>query len=112
MCGLGRRPDNSLLVVCGDEVVVVTVHNAVTVDDVATIVDVAVVDVIVVAVGAAVAVVVWVQRCWMRSCTSPQFHLVSMVVTLRGKKPSWWYHKTTQGPHSTMGRLVCCQPWC
>ena len=102
--------DNSLMVVCGGEVVVAAAHNAVVVDDVAAAVGVTVVDDVVVVVGAAAAVVVWVQRCWMRPCTSPQSHFVSVVVTLRGKELSWWYRQTTQDPHSTMGRLVCCQP--
>ena len=106
LCGLGRIPDNSMLVVCGDEVVVVAVHNAVVMDGVVAA------DGVVVVVGAATAVVVWVQRCWMRACTSPQSCLVLVVVILRGKEPSWWYRKTTQGLHSTMGRLVCCQAWC
>ena len=42
MCGLGRSPDNSLMVACGDEVVVEAVHNAVATDDVAAVVGVAV----------------------------------------------------------------------
>ena len=106
------------MVVCGGEVVVVAACNAVAVDDVAAAagaaaaVDVAATDGVVVAVETATAVVVWVQRCWMRACTSPQSRFLSVVVTLRGKKPSWWYRKTTQGPHSAMGRLVCCQPCC
>ena len=99
-------PNKSRLVACGDVVVVATARNT------ATIIDVAAADDVVVLVGAVVAVVVWVQRCLMRPCTSPQFHFVSVVVTLMGKEPSWWYQQTTQGPHSTMGRLVCCQPWC
>ena len=64
---------------------------------------------VVVVVGDAAAIVVWVQRCWMRPCTSSQSHFVSVTVTLRGNELSWWYRQTTQGPHSTMGRLVCCQ---
>ena len=112
MCGLGRSPDNSLMVVCGDEVVVVAMHNYMATDDVAVAVDVATTDGVMVVVGAMTAVVVWVQWCWMRACTNPQSRLESAVVTLRGKKPSWWYQQTTQGPHSTMGRLVFCQPWC
>ena len=51
MCGLGRIPDNSLLVVCGDEVVVVAVDDVVDTYGV------------VVAVGAMATVFVWVQRC-------------------------------------------------
>ena len=91
MCGLDRSPDNSLMVVCGDEVVVVAARNAVAADDVAAAVDVAAVDGVVVLIRAATVVVVWVQWCWMRACTSMQSHLVLVVVTLRGKKPSWWY---------------------
>ena len=112
MYGLKRNPDNSLMVVCGGEVVVVAVHNAVVVDGVVATVDVAAADGVVVVVGATTVVVVWVQRCWMKACTSTQSCLVSVVVKLRGNESSWWYQKTTQGPHSTMGRLVCCQPWC
>ena len=118
MCGLGRSPDNSLMVACGDEVVVEDAHNVVVVDD-ATVDDdvaaadgVAAVDGVVVAVGVVAIIDVWVQKCWMRACTNSYSHLVSAVVTLRGKKPSWWYRQTTHGPHSTMGRLVCCEPWC
>ena len=65
MYGLERSPNNSLMVVCGDEVVVVTAHN------VAAAVDVAATDGVVVAIGVAATVVVLVQRCWMRACTSP-----------------------------------------
>ena len=65
-------PDNSLLVACGDAVVVMTVRNATAAGDVAAV--------------------------------------IGVVVTLSGKEPSWWDRQTTQGPHSTMGRLVCCQP--
>ena len=97
-------PDNSLLVACGDAVVVVAMQNAAIVDDVA------VANSIGVGVGAAAALVVWVQQRWMRPCTSLQSHFVSVVVTLMGKEPSWWYRQTTQGPHSTMEWLVCCQP--
>ena len=53
MCGLGRIPDKSLMVTCGDEVVV---YNAAAANDVATIDGVGVADGVVVAVGA-VAVV-------------------------------------------------------
>ena len=63
LCGLGRILDNSLPVVCGDEVVVADACNAMTVDDVAASVDAATMDGVVVAVGAAAMVVVWVQRC-------------------------------------------------
>ena len=65
LCGLGRSPNNSLMVVCGDEVVVAATRNAATVDDVAVVVDVATAE------GAVAAVVVWVQQCWMRACTNP-----------------------------------------
>ena len=54
MCGLERSLDNSLMVVCGDEVMVAAM------DDVAAVVDVATADSVVVAVGATTAVVVWV----------------------------------------------------
>ena len=54
LCGLGRIPDNSLMVVCGDEVVVAAARNAVAVDDVVAA------DSVVVAVGDATVIVVWV----------------------------------------------------
>ena len=54
MCGLGRSPDNSLMVACGDEVVVAIVHNAAAANDVA------VADGVVVIVGVAAMVDVWV----------------------------------------------------
>ena len=56
MCGLERSPDNSLMVVCGDEVVVVAAHNVTAVDVVATAVDVEAMDGVVVAVGVATMV--------------------------------------------------------
>ena len=87
-------------------------HNVVAADDVAATVGVVAANDVVVVVGAVAVIVVWVQRYLMRPCTSPQFHFVLVVVTLTGKEPSWWYRKITQGPHSTMGSLVCCQPWC
>ena len=71
MYGLARSPDNSLMVVCGDEVVVMAAHNAATMDDVAATVDVAAADGVVVAVGVVATVVVWVQQCWMRACKNP-----------------------------------------
>ena len=71
------------MVVCGDEVVVAAAHNVAATDDVAAAGGV------VVGVGVAAAIVVWVQQCWKRACINPQSHLVSMVVTLRGKNPSW-----------------------
>ena len=57
MYGLERSPDNSLMVVCWDEFVVEAV------DDVAATIDVVVADGVVVVVGAAATVVVWVQQC-------------------------------------------------
>ena len=84
MCGLERSPDKSLIVVCGDEVVVVAMRN------VAATIDVVAVDGVVVAVGDVAAVVVWVQRCLMRPCTSPQFAFMLVVVTPTGKELSWW----------------------
>ena len=63
-------PNKSLMVACGDAVVVVAAHNATTVSDVVAVVGVVTVDNFVVVVGAATAVVVWVQRCLMRPCTS------------------------------------------
>ena len=76
------------MVVSGDEVVIVATCNAMATDDVVTAFDVVDVDGVVVVVRAVAAVVVWVQRCWMRACTSLQSHLVSVVVTLRGKQLS------------------------
>ena len=54
--GLERSPDKSLMVVCGDEVLVAAVHNAMAMDDVAATIDVVATD----GVVAATAVVVWV----------------------------------------------------
>ena len=71
LCGLERSPDNSLMVVCGDGVVVVATRNVSAMDDVAAAIDVVIVDDVVVAVGAVAIVVVWVSWCWMRACTSP-----------------------------------------
>ena len=88
-------PHNSKLVACGGEVVATVAHNAVAAGGVVAVVGVAATDDVVVVVGAIAAVVVWVQRCLMRPCTSPQFHFVSMVVTLMGKESSWWYQQTT-----------------
>ena len=59
------------MVVHGDEVVVVAACNAMAAYDVVAAIDVAAVDSIVVAIGDTTTVVVWVQRCWMRACTSP-----------------------------------------
>ena len=78
-------PNNSLTVTCGDAVVVAATRNAAA----AGTVGVAASDNIVVVVGAAAVVVVWVQRCLMRPCTSPQFAFVLVVVTPKGKEPSW-----------------------
>ena len=50
------RPDNSMLVACGGEVAVVSVHSATAADDVAAAVGVAATDDVVVVVGAAYAV--------------------------------------------------------
>ena len=58
------------MVVCVDEVVVAAVHNVAATDDVAVFVDVAAMDDVVVVVGTVAAVVVWVQWCLMRPCTS------------------------------------------
>ena len=63
-------PDNSLLVSCGDAVVVAATRNVAAVSDVAATVNVVVADDVVVVVGAAATVVVWVQQCLMRPCTS------------------------------------------
>ena len=81
--------DNSLLVACRDAVVVAAVRNAIA-SDIAAIVGVAAMEDVVVVVGAVAAVVVWVQWCLMRPCTSPQFSFVLEVVTSTGKEPSWW----------------------
>ena len=59
------------LVACGDVVVVVASCNFAVAGDVTDAVGVAAVDDVVVVVGAVAAVVVWVQRCLMRPCTSP-----------------------------------------
>ena len=82
---MGMNPNNSLMVACGDAVVVADTCSAAAVSDVAVVGDVVVV------VGAATAVSVWVQRCLMRPCRSLQFHFVSVVVTLTGKELSWRY---------------------
>ena len=57
LCVLGRIPNNSLMVVCGDEVMVAAVHNVVAMDDVAAIVDVVAAVGVVVVVGAATAII-------------------------------------------------------
>ena len=53
-------PNNSRLVACGDAVVVVAMRNAAAVGDVVVSVSVAATHDVVIVVGAAVAVVVWV----------------------------------------------------
>ena len=63
---------------------VAVAHNTAVASDAAATVGV------VVLVGAAAAVAVWVQQCLMRPCTSRQFAFVSVVVTPLGKEPSWW----------------------
>ena len=100
------------MVGCGGGVVVMAVCNVVAVYDVSMTDGVAVADGVVVAVGVVDGVDVWVQQCQMRACTNLQSDLVSTVVTLRGNKSPWCYRQTTQGPHSTMERLVCCQTGC
>ena len=62
--GLGMSPHNSQLVACGDVVVIAAVHNAAVASGVADIVGGVTVDDVVVVVGDATAVVVWVRRCW------------------------------------------------
>ena len=54
-------PDNSLLVACGDVVVVVAVRNVAAADDVGVVVGVAAADGVGVGVGGAATLVVWVQ---------------------------------------------------
>ena len=60
--GLGMSPNNSLMVACGDAFVVVAMHNAAVVDDVAAanvvtaIDDVAAMNVVSIVVGAVTAV--------------------------------------------------------
>ena len=78
------------MVACGDAIVVPAAHNVATASDVVAAIGVAAADDVVVVVEAAAAVIFWVQRCWMRPCTSPQSHFVSEAVTQRGKEPSWW----------------------
>ena len=83
-------PHNSQLVACGGEVVVVAVCNAAAAGDVASAVGIAAANDVVVVVGVAATIVVWVQRCLMRPCTSPQFAFVLVVVTPTRKEQSWW----------------------
>ena len=54
-------PDNSMMVICGGEVVAVAGHNAVVVDDVTNTFGVAAVDGVMVGVGVVAALIVWVQ---------------------------------------------------
>ena len=69
--GLERSLDNSLMVVCGGEVVVAAAHNVAAMDDVvATIGAMTTVDVVAI-VGATTVVDVKVQQCWMRASTNP-----------------------------------------
>ena len=72
------------------EVVVEAVCSVAVADDVAADVGVAAADVVVVVVGVADVIVVCLQSCLMRTCTSLQFSFVSVVVTPTGKEPSWW----------------------
>ena len=83
-------PHNSQLVACGGEVVVAAACNAAIAGDVVADVGIAAADDVVVVVGVAAAIVVWVQQCLMRPCTSPQFAFMSEVVTPIGKETSWW----------------------
>ena len=66
----------------------VIAHNVVAANDVAATNGVAAADGVAVAVGATAALIVWVQRCWMRPCTSPHSHFLSVAVTLRGNDSS------------------------
>ena len=83
------------MIACGDTFVVTAVQNAAAVGDVVAAVGVAAMDNVVVVVGDAAVVVVWVQRCWMRPCTSLQSHFMLVAVTLTGKEPSWWDRQKT-----------------
>ena len=84
------KPNNSLIVACGDVVVVAAMRNATVASDVVVAVGVATADYVVVVVGAMAVVVVWVQWCLMRPCISPQFAFVLEVLTSIGKELSWW----------------------
>ena len=64
-------PHNSQLVACGGEAVVAAMPNAAATGDVAAAIGIAAADDVVVVVGDADTVVVWVQWCLMRPCTSP-----------------------------------------
>ena len=83
-------PNNSLMVACGDAIVVADTRNAAATSDFVATIGVTTVDDVVVVVGDVAAVVFWVQRCLMRPCTSLQFLFVSMVVTPTRKELSWW----------------------
>ena len=62
LCGLGKSPDNSLMVACGDEVVVAAVHNSTAVDNAVAIDDVATADGVAAADG--VVVRLWLMFSW------------------------------------------------
>ena len=64
--------------------------NATAAGDVVAAVGITAANDVVIVVEAAAAIAVWVQRCLMRPCTSPQFYFVSVVVTPTGKEQSWW----------------------
>ena len=83
-------PHNSWLVACRDVVVIVAVRNVAATGGVAAIVGGAAADGVLVVVGAVAMVVVWVQRCLTRPCTSLQFAFVLVVVTPTEKDLSWW----------------------
>ena len=55
---MGRSPDKSLMVACGDEVLVARAHNVAAADDVVAAIDVAADDGVVIAIGDAAAIVV------------------------------------------------------
>ena len=55
--------NNSLMVACGDVVVIAAMRNAAIANDVTVAVGVAAVDDVVVVVGAMAMVVVWLHRC-------------------------------------------------
>ena len=69
---------------------VVAMHNATAAGDVVAAVGIGVANDVVVVFGAMAVVLVWVQWCLMRPCTSLQFAFVLVVVTPTGKEPSWW----------------------
>ena len=53
MYGLRKSPNNSLMVACGNEVVVVAAHNVVAADNATTTGDIAAMDGVVIMVGVA-----------------------------------------------------------